>query len=65
MERPPQTYERPEQLTTWLRQQLWTTPDGPKDLRLQQVVRERLTERDGRYALSWNPVRIGVVTWAS
>ena len=65
VDRSPQTYHDSNMVLTWLRQQLWTTPDGPKDLRLQQVVRERLTERDGRYALSWNPVRIGVVTWAS
>ncbi len=63
LDRSPQTYTEPDQLLTWLRQQLWTTPDGPKDLRLQQVLRERLSERDGRYALNWNPVRVGVVTW--
>jgi len=63
VDRSAQTYTEPSQLLTWLRQQLWTAPDGPKDLRLQQVLRERLTERDGRYALSWNPVRVGVVTW--
>ena len=65
VDRSPQTYGERNQLLTWLRQQLWTTPDGPKDLRLQQVLRERLTERDGRYALSWNPVRVGVVTWTA
>ncbi len=65
VDRSPQSYGEPDQLLTWLRQQLWTTPDGPKDLRLQQVLRERLTERDGRYALSWDAVRVGVVTWHS
>jgi len=63
VDRSPQTYTEPSELLTWLRQQLWTAPDGPKDLKLQQALRERLTERDGRYALSWNPVRVGVVTW--
>jgi SAM-dependent methyltransferase len=65
VDRSPQTYTEPDQLLTWLRQQLWTAPDGPKDVRLQQVLRERLTERDGRYALNWNPVRVGVVTWSA
>jgi 2-polyprenyl-3-methyl-5-hydroxy-6-metoxy-1,4-benzoquinol methylase len=63
VDRSPQTYTQPDQLLTWLRQQLWTTPDGAKDLKLQRVLRERLTEREGRYALSWNPVRVGIVTW--
>jgi SAM-dependent methyltransferase len=63
VERSPQTYEQPDQLLAWLRQQLWTRPDGPKDIELQRVMRERLTQRDGRYALTWDPVRIGIVTW--
>jgi 2-polyprenyl-3-methyl-5-hydroxy-6-metoxy-1,4-benzoquinol methylase len=65
VDRSPQSYAEPDQLLTWLRQQLWITPDGPKDQRLQQVLKERLTERDGRYALSWTPVRVGVVTWTA
>jgi hypothetical protein len=65
VDRSPQTYHEPDQLLTWLRQQLWTAPDGVKDRKLQQVLRERLTERDGRYALNWNPVRVGVVTWST
>jgi hypothetical protein len=63
VERTPQTYSQPDQLLTWLRQQLWTAPNGAKDLRLQEVVRERLQERDGQHALSWDPVRVGIVTW--
>jgi 2-polyprenyl-3-methyl-5-hydroxy-6-metoxy-1,4-benzoquinol methylase len=63
VERQPQTYAQPDQLLTWLRQQLWTTPDGPKDFRLQEVLREQLQERDGQLALTWAPVRIGIVTW--
>ncbi len=62
-ERPPQTYTEATQLLTWLRQQLWVAPDGAKDRELQRVLHDRLTERDGRYALSWDPVRVGVVTW--
>ena len=62
-ERPAQSYEQPDQALTWLRQQLWTAPDGEKDRLLQRLVRERTQERDGRYALSWEPVQVGVVTW--
>jgi ubiquinone/menaquinone biosynthesis C-methylase UbiE len=63
VERSPQTYEQPDQLLAWLRQQLWTRPDGPKDLELQRVLHDRLQWRDGRFALSWEPVRVGMVTW--
>ncbi|HEV7666495.1 MAG TPA: hypothetical protein VGQ62_23365 [Chloroflexota bacterium] len=63
IDRSPQTYSEPEQAVTWLRQQLWTTPDGAKDRVLQQELRQRLVERDGRYALSWEPVPVGIVTW--
>jgi hypothetical protein len=63
VERTPQTYSQPDQLLTWLRQQLWTKPDGEKDVLLQRVMRERLQERNGQHALSWDPVRIGIVTW--
>jgi len=62
--RSPQSYEQPDQVLTFLRQQLWTAPDSDKDRRLQRVARERLQERDGRYALSWAPVSVGIVTWA-
>jgi SAM-dependent methyltransferase len=63
VDRAPQTYDQPEGVLAWLRGQLWTTPDGAKDELLQRLVRDRLEERNGRYALSWDPVRVGVVTW--
>ena len=63
VDRSPQTYAEPEQALTWLRQQLWTAPGSDKDRRLAEVARERLEERDGRYALSWAPVPVGIVTW--
>jgi SAM-dependent methyltransferase len=64
VDRSPQSYEAPEQALTWLRQQLWTAPGSDKDQRLVQAARERLEERNGRYALSWAPVAVGVVTWS-
>jgi len=63
VDRTPQTYADPDQALTWLRQQLWTAPGSAKDRRLEQVARERLQEREGRFALSWEPVPVGVVTW--
>jgi hypothetical protein len=63
VERAAQTYDGTEQLMAWLRQQLWTAPGSPKDERLQQLMRDRLHEQDGRYTLGSTPVRVGVVTW--
>jgi FkbM family methyltransferase len=65
LERSAQSYDQPEQVLSWLRQQLWTAPGGGKDALLERVARERLQERDGRYALSWSPVYVGVVTWSA
>jgi hypothetical protein len=63
VDRSPQVYAEPEQALTWLRQQLWTAPGSEKDRRLVELANERLRERDGRYALSWNPVPVGIVKW--
>lgn len=63
VERSPQTFEQPEQPLPFLRQQLWTAVGSEKDARLQQVLRERVQEREGRYALSWEPAHVGIVTW--
>jgi SAM-dependent methyltransferase len=65
VDRAPQAYPEPEQALTWLRQQLWTAPGSDKDARVVQAAHERLEERNGRYALSWEPVPVGVVTWAA
>jgi SAM-dependent methyltransferase len=63
VDRSPQSYDGPDQALAWLRGQLWVTPDGPKDLLLQRLMREHLQECNGRYALSWDPVRVGLVSW--
>jgi hypothetical protein len=65
VERSAQSYEQPEQALTWLRQQLWTAPDGDKDRTLQRVMHERLQQRDGRYAFSFEPVKVGIVRWSA
>lgn len=56
-------YPSPEEAITVARRQTWTAPGSEKDLRMQAFVRERLQERNGRYAFSWAPLRIGVATW--
>ena len=63
VDRSPQTYQQPDQALAWLRQQLWTAPGSQKDTLLERLARERLQERDGRFALSWEPVRVGLVVF--
>ena len=63
VEQLPMTYESVEQALTFARMQTWVRPDGDKDRVLQALVAERVTERDGRYAFSWEPNPLGVVTW--
>jgi SAM-dependent methyltransferase len=63
VDRAPQSYDQPEQALAWLRGQLWTAPNGPKDQQLQALMCERLQQNQGRFALSWAPVRMGIVTW--
>jgi SAM-dependent methyltransferase len=60
-----QSYDQPGQALAWLRGQLWTRPDSPKDLLLQRITRKQLRPRNGRYALTWDPVRVGIVTWSA
>jgi len=47
----------------WLYQQLFITPDTAKGRRLAELARDTITSRDGRWALSWEPVPLGIVTW--
>jgi hypothetical protein len=63
VERSAQAYHQPEQALAWLRQQLWTAPGSEKDARLERLAHERLEQRDGRFAFSWDPVSVGLVTW--
>ena len=63
VDRSPQSYDQPDQALAWLRQQLWTAPGSEKDRLLERLARERLQERDGRFALSWEPVRVGIVVF--
>ena len=64
VERSPQSYSEPKEALAWLRQQLWTASGSPKDQTLERLALERLEQRNGRYALNWTPVAVGIVTWA-
>jgi SAM-dependent methyltransferase len=63
VESPPQAYESFEAALTFARLQTWVEPGSPKDARLQTALRERLAERAGRWAFSWDPSLHGVITW--
>jgi SAM-dependent methyltransferase len=60
---PPPSYASFEQALTFARVQTWVRPGSAKDQRLQAALRERLQERDGRWAFRWTPMRLGLVTW--
>lgn len=61
--RAPMSYESPDAAIGFIRRQLWTRAGTEKDERLKAVLAERLTERDGRYGLSWQPGVVGIVSW--
>lgn len=61
--RSPQSYATPEEALNFARRQFWVQPGGEKGQRLKRVVHGQLRVRDGRFALSWEPARVGIVTW--
>lgn len=61
--RDPLTHAECEGPLRWLYQQLFVTPDTAKGQRLAALAHDAITSRDGRWALSWEPVPIGIVTW--
>jgi hypothetical protein len=63
LEREPLAHAEPEAPLSWLYQQLFVAPDTEKGRRLASLAREAITCRDGRWALSWDPVPLGIVTW--
>ncbi|HLZ71040.1 MAG TPA: hypothetical protein VKV26_14155 [Dehalococcoidia bacterium] len=62
-ERSPQSYASPEQVLALARRQTWVQPGSAADQRLQTLVAARTQQRDGRYALSWEPAAVAVVSW--
>jgi len=61
--RDPLTHAGPDGPLRWLHQQLFITPETEKGRRLATLARDAITSRDGRWALSWEPVPLGIVTW--
>jgi SAM-dependent methyltransferase len=62
-EREPLTHAERDPPLRWLYQQLFVAPDTAKGRRLAPLAREAITDRGGRWALSWDPVPLGIVTW--
>ncbi len=62
-ERPPASWAGADDALPQARRHTWVQPGGAKDVALQAVLRDRLVEREGRFAFGWDPVRIGVVSW--
>jgi SAM-dependent methyltransferase len=62
-ERAPMSYESPEAAVGFIRRQLWTREGSAKDNKLEDLLRERLIERDGRLSLSWQSGAVGIVSW--
>ncbi len=63
LEREPLTHADRDAPLRWLYQQLFVAPDTVKGRRLASLAREAITGRGGRWALSWDPVTLGIVTW--
>ena len=61
--RDPLTHADQDGPLVWLYQQLFIAPDTAKGQRLASLAREAITSRDGRWALSWDQVTVGIVTW--
>lgn len=63
-ERPAVSYPSAEEAHAFLRRQLWLKEGGERDQRLAKLLAGRLSERDGRFAVSWEPITVGIVTWS-
>ena len=62
-EREPPTHAERDAPLRWLYQQLFVAPDTAKGRQLASLARDAITERQGRWALSWEPMSLGGVTW--
>jgi SAM-dependent methyltransferase len=63
LSRPPQTYADPDGPLPWLYQQLFVEPHTDKGQRLAGLARAAMIARGDRWALSWDPAPLGIVTW--
>lgn len=63
VESAPHAFDGPEQVIDLARHQTWIRPGSEKDGQLEQAIRARLIERDGRFAFDWSPAYLGLVSW--
>lgn len=63
LEREPLAHAERDASLRWLYQQLFVAPATDKGRRLASLAREAITARGQRWALSWVPVPLGIVTW--
>lgn len=61
--RQPMTHTHAEGPLRWLRQQLFIAEGSEKDQKLVEAVQTMVTERDGVFAMSWDDLPVGLVTW--
>jgi hypothetical protein len=64
VEQPPSAFDSPDQVIGLAHHQTWVRPGSEKDRLLEQTIRERLIERDGRYSFDWSPSYLALLTWA-
>jgi hypothetical protein len=60
VDRVPPSFASFEEAMAMARRQLWLRPGTAKDEKLATLVRDALTERDGRVSFDWTPTWIGV-----
>ena len=64
VDRVPPTFDTFDEALAVARRQLWLRAGSAKDEQLTALARERLTERDGRFAFEWTPTKIGILSWS-
>ena len=57
-------YDDPDQIVASMRHMLGLAAGSAKDRRLQALIDERASERDGAWEIDWTPMQDGIVSWA-
>jgi hypothetical protein len=61
--RPPMSFEGAADAQPFIRRGLWLEQGSARDQHLSRLLDEVMTERDGRFAASWDPMTIAAVSW--
>jgi SAM-dependent methyltransferase len=56
-------FDDPDQIRASMRYLLGLRPGSVKDQRLQALIDERASERDGAWEVDWTPMQDGIVSW--